>query len=193
MLIILIISFISSVFLFRARLVRELNLTPSQILFFRARKAHESFASKIYRAGVRCNPNKIEIYRDKSEVKEIEKLYKEAIELEDRAKNRSNVAIGYLQLGYYYRTLEYLDTAENYLHKSLKMIDDLIYENPYDESILSELAVALFRLGELNHVRGKYEEAKKKYAESLQIDQKLGNKKGIRTVSMLMKQIDEKT
>jgi tetratricopeptide (TPR) repeat protein len=180
---VMIFSLISSFILFRV------ISNPSQRLFDEAKEYNESCASMIYTRGERGDPDKIEIYRKKRRVLEIEKRYKKAIELEDRDGKRLNVAIGYLQLGFYYRMFEYWDKAEDSLYTSLRILKDLNYETPADESILSDLAVALSRVGELKHVKGEYREAIKKYEESLEIYQKLGNEEGVRTVDELMKQI----
>ena len=180
-----IISLVSSFILFRV------ISNPSQRLFDTAKKYNESCALIIYTDGKRGNPDKIEFYRKKRRVIEIEKRYKKAVELEVQAGNRLNVALGYLQLGFYYRMLEYWDKAEDSLYKSLRMVKDLNYETPADESILLNLAVALSRVGELKHVKGEYREAMKKYEESSEIFQKLGNEEGVRKNNMLMKQIEQ--
>ena len=248
------------------------SIQKSQFLFNTAKALHEYWGRLYYTPGKTGDPQKSAALRNFPKVQEAEKLYKEAIKLEEQGtlirsvektvaikedelnyygyirnvncpvcgiqnylshweykttficnlcehivfvkqegdnillwarvrkkeairrpilRNRINAAIGYQQLGLLYRIQERWDDAIDALHKSQNMSKELNSEYPEDKEILMALGTAIFRLGEIDHAQGRYKEAKRKYKESLEIDKKLDNEEGIRTINILLDQIEK--
>jgi tetratricopeptide (TPR) repeat protein len=168
----------------------------SQRLYDRAKYLHEttyvgdwhSLRSEEDINQVRGNPR----------LKEARKLYLQAIEIEERAYQQEheppakrqhlfNVITVYLQLALLYRQQYRLAQSAEYAQKALEKLKEI---DDQSQEVLSHTSNALFRLGEIDHIEGRYQEAIEKYQRSLKIDQKLQDKPGIRLTLQMLSELE---
>jgi tetratricopeptide (TPR) repeat protein len=93
----------------------------------------------------------------------------------DAIRAEANAAIAWQELGLLYRAINEFDEASNCFERSLHIIDSVPGSESNNTRILYARRDTLFRLAELNHVRGNHEKALDGYRASLAVDDLLGH------------------
>ena len=93
----------------------------------------------------------------------------------DPVSAAANSAIALQELGLLHRAVNDLEKAGEYFGMSLAKLSELAPESRAHPRVLHARRDILFRLGELNHVQGSHESARRFYLDSLEIDRKLGH------------------
>lgn len=128
----------------------------------------------------------IEFLRKAPEMRLAKQLYQKAqnlerqfieIDPEDRFIHELNVAVADEELGYLYRCQHHFDEAVQYFKNAAVLLRELRDLNPRDAIATESLAASIYRLAEIDHVQGKYEQAKKGYKEAEALFGEAKNKK----------------
>ncbi len=91
--------------------------------------------------------------------------------------NKKNVATAYEEMALLLRMMNRFDHALEALDEAEKITDEILGSDSKNANVWDLKSLIIFRRGEIMHVRGKYQEAKRLYQESLAIDQKFNQGK----------------
>ncbi len=103
--------------------------------------------------------------------------------------NWLNAAVAYREMAWLYRMMNMFDEALAALRDSGAIVDRLLSEHPEKRRFLVLKSLVIFGEAEINHVLGNTEKARKGYQESLSLDEKLGDEKGIKTNKFLLNEL----
>lgn len=135
-----------------------------------------------------------------SRAKEVIELLKKAILAQqkygDVPRAKLNIAIAYGEMGFLYRMMNMWEEAKEALNKSLIILNELKQNlkeyHPLVKEVNSSLSLIIFRLGEIDHVNGRFDMAIKRYRESIAIDKEIGDKESIKITESLLNELQSK-
>ena len=124
------------------------------------------------------------------------RLMRRAIELQEQSPDSSlqvrlNEVVGHEELGFLYRMMNMWDEAETEVRTSIRLLQTLGSWYPGNREVLRTMSLAVFRLAEFNHARGRTEEAVEGYRASLEMDQSLGDRSGVEIAERLIRRIEQ--
>lgn len=115
-----------------------------------------------------------------------------SMQKENAVTSRLDLALAHEWLGLLYRMMNKFEKAEKEFMASSAILEKFNPVKSQEKAKMDALGHVLYRLGELDHVRGRYQPALDTYKKSLRIDESLGLEQRVKNTRKLIQQVIEK-
>jgi len=115
-----------------------------------------------------------------------------SMQKENAVTSRLDLALAHEWLGLLYRMMNEFEKAEGEFMAGLAILEKFNCVKSEERAKSDALGHVLYRLGELDHVRGRYRSALDRYKGSLYIDESLGLESRVSITRKLVQQITDK-